>query len=124
MSIPSKNAVTIFKGACDRSQNWINVHVEKMAHCANRFSTVKTGYSKIRPRIFPKGLSTFQNQRNLDDFDEDECDNFLRNSRNRIHSVDVIDQKFRDNFKQQMDENSYISFEPQDFHGKSAACAR
>lgn len=115
MSYSPKFTVNGLKSVCDRGQNWINVRVEKIANHANKFSTTKTGYSKIRPRIFPKGLSTLRNE-NISDFDQEECDNFLKNPRGRIHSVDVIDNKVRDTLREQFYE-TYINFEPKELNG-------
>lgn len=117
MTMSSKYAVNVLKDACDRGQNWINIHMEKITNRSNKFSTLKGGYSKMRPKIFPKGLSTFKNG-NENDFDQEECDNFLKNPRTRIHSVDVIDYKVREALKQQFNEETYINFEPRDLNGK------
>lgn len=119
--MPSKYAVNVLKDACDRSQNWINVHMEKITNRANKFSSVNSGYSKMRPKIFPKGLSTFKNS-NENDFDQEECDNFLKNPRLRIHSVDVIDCKLRESLSQQFNEETYINFEPKNLNGKLSFC--
>jgi hypothetical protein len=121
MTTPSKYAVSVLKDACDRSQNWINLHVEKITNRANKFSTSKCGYSKMRPKIFPKGLSTFKNV-NESDFDQEECDNFLKNPRLRVHSVDVIDSKVREALKHQFNEDTYINFEPIDLNGNFLFC--
>lgn len=117
MTTPSKYAVSVLKDACNRSQNWININMEKIANRANKFSTSKEGYSKMRPKIFPKGLSTFKNV-NEKDFDMEECDNFLKTPRSRVYSVDVIDFKVREALKQQLNEETYINFEPEGLNGK------
>ncbi|KAL7044963.1 hypothetical protein ACKWTF_002121 [Chironomus riparius] len=115
MTTPSKCAVNVLKDACDRSQSWINNHMEKISNRTNKFSTLKGGYSKMRPKIFPKGLSTFKNS-NENDFDQEECDNFLKKPRVRVQSVDVIDIKAREVLKQQFNEETYIKFGTKDLN--------
>lgn len=72
-------------------QNWIKNRAEK-------FKIMKSGYTKIRPKIFPKGLTTFKKE-HCEGFD-DNRDNFLQ-PRSRIHSVDVIDDNLRSKFDEQ-----------------------
>lgn len=73
--------------------NWIK-------NRANKFKTLKSGYRRIRPKMFPKGLSTFKKEQ-YNGFDETcEEDRFLR-PRSRIHSVDIIDDNLRAKFDEQ-----------------------
>lgn len=84
------------KSACDKSHNWLTSRASKM-------KTLKSGYNKIRPKLFPKGLTTFKKE-HCDKFDDvDEPDRFLK-YRSRIHSVDVIDKKMREEFSEHYDE--------------------
>lgn len=73
-----------WQSACDKGHNWIT-----------KLKTAKSGYNKIRPRILPKGLSTFKKEHCAGFEDNEEGDNFFR-SRERIHSVDIIDCRLRE----------------------------
>ncbi|KAG5675450.1 hypothetical protein PVAND_005354 [Polypedilum vanderplanki] len=101
MALPQQYKITSFKSACDRSQNWITKNMEKISNHTKKFQTFKNGYNKIRPRIFPKGLNSYQEQ-NIKDSDDDE--DFMRNLRPRYHSIDVIDNKVRNAYKEQLSE--------------------
>lgn len=92
MASSSEYTVTSFKSACDKGQNWITNRMEKFNNQANKFSTLKNGYNKIRPRIFPKGLNSLKRE-DFEESCEDDFDNFLRP---RFHSIDVIDNKVRE----------------------------
>lgn len=95
MSMQSWYTGDALKSACDKGHNWIT----------NRTNKVKSGYNKIQPKLLSKGLSTFK-QEHCDTGDgSDDNDRFLKR-RSRIHSVDIIDDELRLNFKQQLaDEN-------------------
>jgi hypothetical protein len=104
-------ATQTLKVACDKGHNWITGR-------ANKLKTLKDGYSKIRPRIFPKGLTTFKKE-HCERFDDDNVhDNFLK-GRNRIHSVDVIDNSFREQFENQYSnlDNEHLDFRTMKIYG-------
>lgn len=99
------------KVACDKGHNWITAR-------ANKFKVLKNGYNKIQPRMLPKGLTTFKRE-HCEGFDEDnERDNFLK-GRNRIHSVDVIDNHFRAQFCNQYNvcDGEELDFRSMNIHG-------
>lgn len=80
------------RNACDKGQSWFT-------NRASKIKTLKNGYNKIRPKLFPKGLTTFKKE-HCDKFDDvDEQDRFLK-YRSRFHSVDVIDNKLRAEFNE------------------------
>ena len=58
------------KSACDKSHNWITTR-------ASKFRTLSKGYSKIRPKMLPKGLTEFKKE-HCEKFDEETNDVFLR----------------------------------------------
>jgi hypothetical protein len=92
MATQTWHASDALKVACDKGHNWI-------AGRASKFKTLKDGYSKIRPRMLPKGLKSFK-QEHCEGFDEDnERDEFLK-GRRRIHSVGVIDHHLRAQFEE------------------------
>jgi len=96
------------KSARDKGQNWIISEMSKLTIKTNKFKTLKSGYNKIRPRILPKGLSTYK----TNDDDDDCGDNFLKvPQRSRIHSIDVIDDSFRAKFDEEYGDGAY------DFNG-------
>lgn len=82
-----------FKSACDI----ITSH-------ANKFKPTKSGYNKMRPKILPKGLSTFRSENYNDYDDSDDCDEFLK-ARPRIHSVGVIDNEMRKKLNEKFNKN-------------------
>lgn len=102
MASSSEYNVSSLKSACDRGQNWIANRLEKVSNCANKFSTLKTGYSKVRPSIFPKRFPAFKNENpNEIEHDEEESEKFLKNRSNRIQSVDTIDNSIRAQLNEQ-----------------------
>jgi hypothetical protein len=88
------------KSVYDRGQNWITNRMGKISNCANKLSTMKIGYDKIRPRILSKGIATFK--KNDHDGDYDEIDNFLNARSTRFHSIDVVDDKTRAQMREQL----------------------
>lgn len=110
MAMQSWYAGDALKSACDKGHNWITNHT-------NKIKTVKSGYNKIQPKVLSKGLSTFK-QEHCDTGDDN--DRFLK-QRSRIHSVDIIDDNLRLNFKQQSaDENEFVEdFSSMGLHSRS-----
>lgn len=98
MTTQSWQASEALKSACDKSHNWITSR-------ANKIKTLKSGYNQIRPRILPKGLSTFKKEHCSGFDDNDESDNFLK-QRSRIHSVDIVDSDLRKKFNERFINNS------------------
>lgn len=75
----SWTASDALKSACDKGHNWISTR-------ANNYKSFKSGYNKIRPKLFPKGLSTFKKEHFRDD--NETTDRFLSN-RARACSLDA-----------------------------------
>lgn len=102
MSTQSWYAGDALKSACDKGHNWIT-------NRTNKVKTVKSGYNKIQPKLLSKGLSTFKQEHCVTGDGSDEDDRFLK-QRSRIHSVDIIDDNLRLNFKQQLADESDSEF--------------
>lgn len=96
----SWQASDALRSACDKSHNWITSR-------ANKIKTFNSGYNKIRPKVLPKGLSTFKKEHCNGFDDNDEGDGFLKR-RSRVHSVDVIDNDLRRQLKEQLKHNELI----------------
>jgi hypothetical protein len=99
MALPQQYKVTSVKSACDRGHNWITKSVEKLSSPSGKFATIRNGYNKIRPKIFSKGEYKEQKPADIED---DEC---TREARQRYHSIDVIDGKVREAYKEQLGSN-------------------
>lgn len=94
VTVSSWQAADALRSACEYGHNWI-------LHRANKFKTIKNGYNKIKPRILGRGLSTFDKE--YYEY-EDSFDGF-RGRSSRIHSVDILDDKIREKFKEQHQQN-------------------
>lgn len=79
MAMYSWTASDALKSACDKGHNWISTR-------ANNYKSFKSGYNKIRPKLFPKGLSTFKKEHCRDE--NETVDRFLSN-RARACSLDA-----------------------------------
>lgn len=78
MAMYSWTASDALKSACDKGHKWISTR-------ANNYKSFKSGYNKIRPKLFPKGLSTFKQEHCRDE--NENVDRFLSN-RARICNVE------------------------------------
>lgn len=112
MAVQSWHASEAIKSACDKGHNWITSR-------ATKYMTTKNGYNKIQPMILPKSLPTFKME-HCDGFDDNkERENFLK-CRQRIHSVDVIDQRVRNEYTQQFVDNVGSDFNSMNLHGSNS----
>jgi hypothetical protein len=84
-------AADSLRSVCDKGNNWITNRI-------NKFRAVKSGYKRIRPKMLPKGLSTFKKEhcKKFDDINVNA--NFLK-CRPNAHGVkNVNDAKVKDRF--------------------------
>lgn len=106
----SWTASDALKSACDKGHNWISTR-------ANNYKSFKSGYNKIRPKLFPKGLSTFKKEHCRDE--NESVDRFLSN-RARACSLDAsFYAKNRDeiNFRERTPEDERRSASSLEDHG-------
>lgn len=93
MALHTRTAADAIKSACDKGHNWITNRANKL----NKVKALKVGYNQIRPKILPKGLSTFKKE-HCERFDDNEDHDHFLKYRSRIHSVDIIDNQLREKF--------------------------
>lgn len=105
MAVTSCYVSDALRSACDRGHNWITSR-------ANKIRIMRKGYSRIRPKMLPKGLTEFRKE-HCEAFNED-CNEIFLKCTPKSSSVD---NESRVDYSGINRNNFVDSFTSMDLHG-------